>query len=256
LAAGSALAESVYAYLAFWGFGALLASHPWLEPISRGAAAVILIALGLHFMRKRPPDKLSENGSQDHKSGNKRMFVLGITITALNPTLMATWGAAVTTLHSLDFVSFQSNLALPFSIGVFLGITGWFSLLLWLLVRFKGRFERSTVDRIVRVMGLLLTGLGLFFAARFANYFHEHARSTRSSSAIQARPAGRSGGVEPRRSTVWFDDDLDATVFGPTITRVVVAHRAVGAHAHRADGIGGDAARDQKRDDGLRALLG
>jgi threonine/homoserine/homoserine lactone efflux protein len=172
LAAGSALAESVYAYFAFWGFGALLASNPWLEPISRGAAAVILTALGLRFALKRNADTAEQTGQSASSGGHKRNFLLGITITALNPTLMATWGAAVTTLHSFDFVSFESSRALPFSIGVFLGITGWFALLLWILSRFKGRFRRSTLDRTVRAMGWVLTALGIFFAVRFVTYFH------------------------------------------------------------------------------------
>ena len=54
---------------------------------------------------------------------------------------------------------------------MFVGITGWFTLLLWLLTRFKGRFERATLDRMVRMMGLLLVGLGIFFAVRFVSYY-------------------------------------------------------------------------------------
>jgi len=178
LAAGSALAESVYAYFAFWGFGALLEMNPWLEPITRGAAAVILTALGLHYALKRNNDAAADSGAPPSHGGAKRNFLLGVTITALNPTLMATWGAAVTTVHSLDLVSFQASRALPFSVGVFAGITGWFVLLLWLLTRFKGRFERSTLERAVRVMGWLLTALGLFFAVRFFSYVHAHLDKT------------------------------------------------------------------------------
>src|SRR5689334_10935761 len=97
LAAGSALAESVYAYLAFWGFGALLASYTWIEPLSRGLAAVILTALGLHFVVRRSTEEPEGPASSPpQRTGMKRNFMLGVTITALNPTLMATWGAAVT----------------------------------------------------------------------------------------------------------------------------------------------------------------
>ena len=88
-------------------------------------------------------------------------------ITALNPTLMATWGAAVTTAHSFDVVAFGPGRALPFAIGVALGITGWFWLLLTLLGRYRTRFQAQTVERVVRGMGVLLIGLGLFFAVRF-----------------------------------------------------------------------------------------
>jgi threonine/homoserine/homoserine lactone efflux protein len=170
LAVGSALAESVYAYLAFWGFSALLATHRWIEPISRGLAALILTGLGLHLLLKRPPPEVAQPLA-DPAASNARSFLLGITITALNPTLMATWGAAVTALHSLDLVAFDSGRALPFSIGVCLGISTWFVVLLTLLARFRDRFHRATLDRTVRLMGLFLTLLGLFFAVRFVMYF-------------------------------------------------------------------------------------
>jgi threonine/homoserine/homoserine lactone efflux protein len=170
LAVGSALAESVYAYLAFWGFSALLATHPWIEPISRGLAALILTGLGLHLVLKKPPREVVAQPPHPNV-GNRRSFLLGITITALNPTLVATWGAAVTALHSLDIVAFDSRRALPFSIGVCIGISSWFVVLLTLLARFRGRFRRSTLDRTVRLMGVLLLLLGLFFAVRFVMYF-------------------------------------------------------------------------------------
>lgn len=174
LALGSALAESVYAYLAFWGFGELLASYKWIEPISRGLGAVLLTGLGLRLALKR-------NGSGEPqlrpnpKVGNKRSFLLGLTITALNPTLVATWGAAVTFIHSFDVITFDSREALPFSIGVCVGIVSWFVLLLLGLGRHRGRFPRTTLDRTIRVMGVLLTALGLFFAYRFVAYLRSGA---------------------------------------------------------------------------------
>ena len=167
IAAGSAIAESVYAYLAFWGFSELLAAYGWIELLSRGLAAVLLTGLGIHFVRRdaAQPDP-SYTPTKD--VGNKRSFALGFTITALNPTLMATWGAAVTALHSFDLVAFGPGRALPFSVGVCLGITGWFTLLLSLLGRYRARFKAETVAKVVRAMGFLLIGLGLFFAVRFA----------------------------------------------------------------------------------------
>lgn len=166
LAAGAAIAESIYAYLAFWGFSELLASYAWVELVSRGLAAVLLTGLGIHFVRRSAPPPTS--GYAPYKEvGHKRSFVLGFTITALNPTLMASWGAAVTTMHSFHLVAFGPGRALPFSIGVCLGIISWFWLLLGLLARYRNRFRPDTVERVVRVMGVVLIGLGLFFSVRF-----------------------------------------------------------------------------------------
>jgi threonine/homoserine/homoserine lactone efflux protein len=169
LALGSALAESVYAYLAFWGFSELLDVHSWVEHVSRGLAAVLLTALGLRFAFKGTGEEAAALKPDPH-IGNKRSFLLGLTITALNPTLIATWGAGVTALHSTDLIAFDSHGALPFSIGVCLGISAWFVILLLLLSRFRGRFRRSTLDVVIRAMGALLTVLGLFFAYRFMSY--------------------------------------------------------------------------------------
>jgi threonine/homoserine/homoserine lactone efflux protein len=172
LAVGAAIAESVYAYLAFWGFSELLTVYWWIEPISRGAAAVLLTALGLRFMLK------GESAEQPEAKpaagvGNKRSFLLGLTITALNPTLIASWSAAVTILHSADLIDFGAGRALPFSIGVCLGISGWFIVLLWVLRRYRERFSRRTMARLLKGMGVALTLLGLWFAWRFAVYLHE-----------------------------------------------------------------------------------
>jgi threonine/homoserine/homoserine lactone efflux protein len=165
LASGAAIAESIYAYLAFWGFSAFLARYPWIEPTSRVAAAVILTGLGIHFYRKQPS---AEGVTPPVRGvGNKRSFFLGLTITALNPTLIASWTAAVTTVYSLDIVSFDSSEALPFSLGAFTGIVSWFATLLYLLNRFRSRFSRGSLDRLVHGAGILLILLGLGIGARF-----------------------------------------------------------------------------------------
>jgi threonine/homoserine/homoserine lactone efflux protein len=171
LACGAAIAESVYAYFAFWGIGSLLTSHRWIDLGSRALAAVILIALGARFAFVRNRQEKAQLAIERPNVGNKRSFLLGFTITALNPALIATWSAAVATLHSSDVISFSAANALPFSLGVVVGIASWFSILLFLLGRFRGRFQRSTLDRLIRVMGYFLIGLGLYFGMKFVRSF-------------------------------------------------------------------------------------
>lgn len=169
VAAGAAVAESAYAYLAFWGFSSLVVQYSWLEPVSRAAGALILTGLGLHFVRRRSSPEVGFR-PVDPSVGNKRSFLLGFTITALNPTLMATYTAAVTTVYSMGIVSIDARGALPFAVGTAFGITIWFAVLLVLLARFRARFTPTTLDAVIRVMGLGLILLGLFFAYRFATY--------------------------------------------------------------------------------------
>jgi threonine/homoserine/homoserine lactone efflux protein len=155
LAGGSALAESVYAYLAFWGFSAFLTRYRWIEAVSTIAAALILCALGLRFIL-------------NPRAGNKRSFMLGFTITAINPTLIATWTAAVTTVYSLQVVDFDESGALPFSLGAATGIVTWFLTLLYLLSRFRARVSPASLDRMMRFMGGFLIVVGVGIAVRFA----------------------------------------------------------------------------------------
>jgi threonine/homoserine/homoserine lactone efflux protein len=158
LALGAAIAESVYAYLAFWGFSAFLTNYPWIEKAARFGASVLLIALGVHFYRKRQGVAEAPRPSG---VGNKRSFFLGFTITALNPTLIATWTFTVTTVYSFDLVKFDAGNALPFSFGAFSGIVGWFATLLYLLNRFRSSFPRVALNRVLNVMGVVLIVVGL-----------------------------------------------------------------------------------------------
>jgi threonine/homoserine/homoserine lactone efflux protein len=160
LAFGAAIAESVYAYLAFWGFGEVLARYAWIEQASRFGAAIALVALGVHFYRRR--QQAAAPAPPPSGAGDKRNFLLGFVITLLNPTLIATWTFTVTTVYSLGFLTFEAHKALPFSLGAFSGIVGWFATLLYLLKRFKSVVTQSGLQRSLKLVGLVLIVVGLF----------------------------------------------------------------------------------------------
>jgi threonine/homoserine/homoserine lactone efflux protein len=164
---GCAVAEAGYAFLAFWGFATFLAQYPIIEPASRLLAALILIGLGVSFARYRGPRKAED---RPVAVSLPKSVLLGFTITALNPTLIATWTAATTTLYSTGLIRAEAINALPFAGGTFLGIGGWFSLLTYLLWKYGKRFRRETLDRFVRAVGYLIVALGVFFGYRFVAY--------------------------------------------------------------------------------------
>lgn len=168
LASGAAIAEACCAYFAFWGFSALLVRYAWIDPVSKVTAAAILLFLGVKLLT-RPPTP-SETERPVPSKGHKRSFILGFTLTLLNPTLIATWTAAVAILYSTGIISFSTARALPFSVGTFLGISSWFCLLLGILARYKSRFKPSSLDKGIRVMGVFLVILGLVFVTQFAKY--------------------------------------------------------------------------------------
>jgi len=167
IALGGGIAEAVYAFLAFWGFSTYLARYPLVVPISHALAGVILTALGISFLRYR----LQERSARDTETEAAwPSFLLGFTITALNPTLIATWTAVVTTLFSMEVIVMTSSQSIPFAFGACAGIAGWFWLLLWLIRRNKSRLSRRGLERVVRAIGALLIWLAAYFIGRFSQH--------------------------------------------------------------------------------------
>jgi threonine/homoserine/homoserine lactone efflux protein len=165
LAAGAAVAESVYAFLAFFGLAALLGRYPAIVPLSQAAGAVILLGLGVALIWRRPRQPHVTPRAATHGDA-----VLGFTVTALNPTFIATWTAAVTTLYGTGLVPASTSLALPFSVSVCVGIVAWFAVLLALVRRFGARLSERSVVIAVRVMGAMLLGLAVWFGVKFGMY--------------------------------------------------------------------------------------
>jgi threonine/homoserine/homoserine lactone efflux protein len=170
IAVGGALAEAIYAFLAFWGFASFLTTYPWVVPVSRGVAATVLIILGVIFARHRAPAEPPAT-----RRGWGGGLLLGFAITALNPTLIATWSAATTTLFSTGWVRFVPALAPAFAAGACVGIAGWFALLLLLLRRYRDRFRASVLTAVIRAMGFFLIAVGLWFFFALLKYLFEHA---------------------------------------------------------------------------------
>jgi threonine/homoserine/homoserine lactone efflux protein len=168
IAVGSAVTEALYAFLAFWGFSNFLTSYPIVVPISRLFAAVILLTLGIVLLRQPPHRAAAEPPPQDSALGS---LLVGASICALNPTLIATWTAVVTTLYSSELVAVTSSQALPFAAGAMSGIVGWFVVLLWIIHRYKQRFSLAALDRVVRGIGVFLIMVAAWFGWRFAAYF-------------------------------------------------------------------------------------
>ena len=168
IAIGGALAEAIYAFGAFWGFAVFLTRYAFIVPLSRGVAAAMLIGLGVAFLLRKDIDPRAPEHHQRNSWGGN--FALGFTITALNPTLIATWSAATTTLFSTGLVEFTSAVAPIFATGASLGIAIWFLILLWLVKRYKDRFSTRTLNRVVRAMGVFLIGVGGWFLVLLIQY--------------------------------------------------------------------------------------
>ncbi len=170
LALGSALPEGIWAGLALWGFAALVGSYEWVRAAAEVGAALILIAVGL-LLTLRPPTPTPTPSDDDEDpetttTSDARTFLLGLSLTGLNPTLIFNWGAAVALAVSLGAVAPSPQMAIPFGIGVVSGIVVWFGFVLVLLERHHRRISLRVRTRIMRIMGISLLALGVLAAAR------------------------------------------------------------------------------------------
>jgi threonine/homoserine/homoserine lactone efflux protein len=165
VAVGGAAAEAFYAFLAFWGFSRYLARMPLLMEASRGITGLILLFVGLSLIRQNNRNGSVQAPALKQRPGNG--FVLGFTISILNPTLILTWAAASGLLFSSHLLSSRHAEAFPFSLGVCGGIILWFSLLLRIVARTRGRFHPERLNRVMFWMGCTVLLGAAFFLLPF-----------------------------------------------------------------------------------------
>ena len=161
IAVGSTLAEAAYAFAAFWGFAAILLRFPQVIATSRVAACVLLVGVGLYFVVRGPSTGALK---ETHDRGGPRSLLLGLSMTALNPTILVTWGAAVGIAHGAGVAVTAPWAALPFAVGAGAGILSWFTILVWLVARVHLR--PATLNVIVRALGGLMVVSALAMGAR------------------------------------------------------------------------------------------
>lgn len=170
IALGGALPEGLYAFLAFWGFDALLGNYPWVGPVCKAVAAIILFGLALWMIR---PEKTKEdNAREDNVEERSRplrrsgfgSFTVGFNITLFNPTLIATWAAAVGILRGIGFDAFGTTNGIMFAVAASMGIVAWFSTMLWMIRRLHDRFDRFVLSKIRRSFGVFLLLVACWFA--------------------------------------------------------------------------------------------
>jgi threonine/homoserine/homoserine lactone efflux protein len=184
VALGAAVAEGIYASLAFWGFATFLARHALVLPISHGVTAVVLCALGARFLFFKLAKEASKPGEESKPGG----FWVGFSISAINPTLLATWGAVTTFLYARQLVTFTPLLAVPFGVCAAAGIGVWGLTVVALLERFRHQLPRATLTWVVRSMGIVLIGVGLWSGIELGIYvLHPESRAGSRAGALSAK---------------------------------------------------------------------
>lgn len=168
LASGAAVAEAIWCLIAVVGAEQILSRWPNLETVAKSLGGIILLALGVYFLRSRntlPSTEDSPDQELDISGTMLREFWLGFVLVAGNISIPFTWLAMITIAVSLGL----DPLAGPpwlFAVAVAFGIMGWFTVLLKLLGVFRARFRPSTHELLMKAMGILLLAVGLFTLLR------------------------------------------------------------------------------------------
>jgi threonine/homoserine/homoserine lactone efflux protein len=172
LAFGAATAEAIYAFVAFFTFTTLLARYPIVVPISHAVTAVVLLVVGIYFMRwrERSAEEAQKKKDQSAKESKSASFFLGFSVSALNPTLLVTWSAATAVLYSKGVAHLTNVMAIAFGLAAGLGVAAWQVILVALIRRYQSHFPRRALTWIVRGMGLLLVGIAVWSAIDLVRY--------------------------------------------------------------------------------------
>jgi threonine/homoserine/homoserine lactone efflux protein len=165
IAAGAALGEAIYAFVAFWGLTTVLERFPVLVPASKITGAVLVMILGIYLVVRRVSTK--DMHAANLADRQERRWLRGFLSAVLNPTLLATWTTVVTGLHAASLVEPSPRGALPFALGVGVGIVAWFAFLIQVVVRrFRERLQPDSIARIVRGFGWAMIGIGAVIMSR------------------------------------------------------------------------------------------
>ena len=160
-ACGAAIAESIYVLLAFFGFSVLLQRIPYFEAASRGLAGVILVAIGSYFLFSQSASRIGQP-DQRKKMSKKSSFFIGFMVSLVNPTLMASWTAIITTLYGYHVFQYSVANSIAFAIGVPIGISCWFAVMLAIIHYNHHRFREEWIRKLIKTMGLILLLIGLY----------------------------------------------------------------------------------------------
>jgi threonine/homoserine/homoserine lactone efflux protein len=164
---GAAVAEAIYAGIAFFGYTTILKHHPAILPVSHGITAVVLIALGVWFVFWKPKDEEKE----DEEKNRAGTVLVGFTVSALNPTLLVTWTGAVAFLFSKGLGQVSEWAAIPFGVCAGVGVGAWFAVLVELLRKFGSKKRsRSVLTWAVRALGVALVGLGVWSGVQLVRW--------------------------------------------------------------------------------------
>jgi threonine/homoserine/homoserine lactone efflux protein len=158
IAVGAGAVEGIYAFLAFWGFHHFLSDLTLAITISKSVGAALLFGLGFYFFRSKKMRKHAgaPKSTQVHEP---KAILMGAGMSAINPSLIASWTITASTLHSMNLFKFSTTACAALAVGVCIGIVAWFTLLLKIMSNHRNEIDAKMLDRGLKGIGILLFAL-------------------------------------------------------------------------------------------------
>lgn len=166
IAVGAAAGEAAYCALAVLGVGAAFARWPALAHAASWLAALLLLGLGVHFLRFRasPGGTAPDAATAAPVGVRRRSLALGLGVALANPSMILTWTAAIAALSSLVRLPASTPERATFVAGVAIGIVAWFALFARMLDGVRHRVSWPRLTFVVRAAGAALVAAALISA--------------------------------------------------------------------------------------------
>lgn len=164
-AGGSVLAEGLACLAAIWGVELALYTVPHLKMVLEWGGMLLLLGIGGFFVFGRVPSESEPEELPEPSAaslGGQTAF--GFTLTAFNPTLLATWTTVLGILLSMTDLQFEFWQKWVVPVGVMVGEVLWFAILVAVARRFGAHVDQKMIDWIIRGIGALLILLALWSA--------------------------------------------------------------------------------------------
>jgi len=162
IALGASLVEATYAGAIAFFLPLLLGRTRGVVLASLGLGCLLVTALGvLLLVHPATVGRVADTSP-------RRGLLRGALSSLLNPTLVATWTVAVSTLSANGWLSPHWRSALSFAVGVSLGSLVWFAITVTAIGIWHRRITPALQAKVMSGMGAILILSGVFLGVRFA----------------------------------------------------------------------------------------
>ena len=179
IAMGAALIDAVWATCAFFGISPFLSSR-YMEASFLLFTAIITFILGIVALKDAKfIEKKEEEIVTKLKLKKRWAFLKGLTMVLVNPLGIVSWMIALSFLRRAKiYIPMEFRYEVIFFVVVFLGATGYFSLIIFITNKMKAIFNPKRTCTVIKVLGYILLSFSMYFLFNSMKLFFFSAEGT------------------------------------------------------------------------------